>query len=168
MQRHFGQIWTTTLLRLSKPKWIRKRYFFCSDRFELPHRFKSNAKLKYKIAPSFQWTDPNYRKPNTDLLKTKKKPSAYIAKCLSAERLAFLFAERMITDECNYFKRRLYRLRSAPRRKKTVGRCSLVFGYRSPYQLVGQNERNQYRKQQRIKRYPSLRTFIWHSFWTTK
>jgi hypothetical protein len=48
------------------------------DRFERPHRFKSNAKRKYKIAQSFQWTDPNYRKPNTDLLKTKKKPSSWL------------------------------------------------------------------------------------------
>ena len=42
------------------------------DRFKPPHRFKSNAKRKYKIALSCKWTDPNYRKPNTDLLKTKK------------------------------------------------------------------------------------------------
>ena len=100
------------------------------DRFELPHRFKSNAKRKYKIAPSFQWTDPNYRKPNTDLLKTKKKPSAYIAKCLSAKRLAFFIAERMITDECNYLKGRQNCSRSTPRRTKTVGWRSLVFGGR--------------------------------------
>ena len=89
------------------------------DRFELPHysacrnhgesekdafsvRIDSNyhidskamQNVNTKIAPSFQWTDPNYRKPNTDLLKTKKKPSAYIAKCLSAKRLAFFICRK--------------------------------------------------------------------------
>ena len=44
------------------------------DRFEPPHQFETATNGKYKIALFFQWTDPNYRKPNNDLLKTKKKP----------------------------------------------------------------------------------------------
>ena len=44
------------------------------DRFEPPHRLETVSNGKYKTTLFFQWTDPNYRKPNTDLLKTKKKP----------------------------------------------------------------------------------------------
>ena len=44
------------------------------DRFEPLHQFETATNGKYKIALFFQWTDPNYRKPNNDLLKTKKKP----------------------------------------------------------------------------------------------
>ena len=38
--------------------------------FAALYKIKSNG--KYKIALFFPWTDPNYRKPNNDLLKTKK------------------------------------------------------------------------------------------------
>ncbi len=43
------------------------------DRFEPPHQFETATNGKYKIVLFFQWTDPNYRKPNNDLLKTKKR-----------------------------------------------------------------------------------------------
>ena len=90
--------------------------------------------------------DSNQRISNIAPLKIKKKPSAYIAKCLSAKRLAFLFAERMITDECDYLKGRQNCSRSTPRRTKTVIRSSLVFGGESHLRLRPQifryNEEN--------------------------
>ena len=135
MQRHFGQIRTTTHLPLPKARTIRKRCSFDLDRFEPPHQFETATNGKYKIALFFQWTDPNYRKPNNDLLKTKKKPSAYIAKCLSAKRLAFFIAERMITDERNHLKGRPNCARSTSRWAKTVVRSSLVFRSESHLRL---------------------------------
>ena len=52
------------------------RCIFSLDRFEPPHRYENASNSIYEKAHSFHWTDPNYRKPNTDLLKTKKKPSS--------------------------------------------------------------------------------------------
>ena len=67
------QIRTTTHLPLPKARTIRKRCNFDLDRFEPPHQFETSTNGKYKIVLFFQWTDPNYRKPNNDLLKTKKR-----------------------------------------------------------------------------------------------
>ena len=74
MQRHFGQIRTTTHLPLPKVRTIRKRCNFDLDRFEPPHQFETASNGKNEKAFFFQRTDPNYRKADNDLLKTKKKP----------------------------------------------------------------------------------------------
>ena len=67
-----GQIRTATHRPLLKARLIRKRCNFSLNRFEPPHRLETASNGKYEMALFFQRTDPNHRKPNNDLLKTKK------------------------------------------------------------------------------------------------
>ena len=54
----------------------RKRCFFSLDRFELPHLLETVVDRKCKKALFFPRTDPNYRNPNIDLMKTKEIATA--------------------------------------------------------------------------------------------
>ena len=113
MQRHFGQIWTTTLLHLPKTRSSRKRCFFSLDRFEPPHRFETASNSKYEIALFFPRTDPNYRKPNNDLLKTKKKPRQQTV----ANSIRFQLPDKLEFDDQNnplLYLNCAYRIRTKP------------------------------------------------------